>query len=292
MPKPFVTRVLVPWIVGGVSSVVPEGLRERIESGALALPIPPLRGHVEYQVLGVLVLLRYGGYTIVIRKLAGALLAVGELQGNIIAVCSLLLLPVTFQYHNYTYDPATLFLSTLLWYLLYQGRRGGYLLVFALACVNKETALVFVLSATLWESARGKVRENLPFLSAMVGLWLAIRVGIALLSAHISGPWMEMHFFDYNMTRVFFRMDPGQLAAALLIGLLLFAYWRRKPLMLKIGMLHLGVPVGMALFWGWMDEYRMYLDCYAIVVLSVAHSLVRIGEVRIGEVRIGEVAVA
>lgn len=274
--KPFATRVLVPGIVFGTSRVAPDALRERIESGALRLPISSLPSRLEYQVLGVLVIICFTGYTIVMRKLVHAVLGAGDLPGNLITALSLFLMPVTFMYHNYSYDPSTLFLSTLLWYLMFRERWTPFFLLFLVACINKETALVFVVSAALWRTYRNGTQPSLRYLAILLAAGLVIRGGISLATSQFPGNPTEFHLFDHNL-RHFVYINTLDFASTILIGFLLFSFWREKPELVRIGMSHLAILAALAVFAGYLDEYRQYLDCYSIVVLSMAYSLLKLG---------------
>jgi hypothetical protein len=276
-PRPFGTRVLVPWVVLGASRVVPEATRQRIEAGTLRLPIRALPARVEYQVLGVLVILCFAGYTVVMRKLVRSVFEAGGLQVNLITGCSLLLMPVMFRYHNYFYDPATLVLSTLLWYLMYRERWTMFLPVFILACFNKETALLFLVSAALWWNHRAGVRPGLPHLAILLSAGLLVRIGIAVLSSHLPGSLLEFHLFDHNLSRLFMFFEPIDLVSTLFIGFLVFSYWKEKPALLTIGTIHLAILVAAAVFSAYVDEYRQYFDCYPILVLTMAYSLMKLG---------------
>ena len=276
-PRPFGTRVLVPWIVLGTSRVVPEATRRQIEAGTLRLPIRALPSRVEYQVLGVLVILCLAGYTVVMRKLVRSVFDAGGLKVNLITGCSLLLMPVMFRYHNYLYDPATLVLSTILWYLMYRERWTMFLPVFMLACANKETALLFLVSAALWWNQRGGVRSGLPYLAVLVSGGLLVRIGIAVQSSHLPGSLLEFHLFDHNLPRLFMFIEPIDLAGTLFIAFLVFSFWKEKPSLLTIGTFHLALLVAAAVFSAYVDEYRQYLDCYPILVLTIAYSLMKLG---------------
>jgi hypothetical protein len=278
-PLPFATRVLVPWIVLGADQIVPDGLRASVESGALRLPIQAVPPRVPYQVLALIVLLCYSGYTLVMRNLVRTMYYASELQTNLITLSSLLLMPVMFRYHNYLYDPATLLLSTLLWLLASRARWSWLFVVFVLACLNKETALIFVLTLALWRISREGVRPVLPYLAALVVTGVALRAGVAFLSAGAHGSMVEFHLFDHNLPRLLMYLDAIDLASLLFLGLLLFSFWNDKPLLLRLGVLHLSVLVALAVFSAYVDEYRQYLDCYPVMVLMMGYSLMRIGGV-------------
>jgi hypothetical protein len=274
-PRPYATRVLVPCIVVSASAITPAMVRKSVESGSVRLPIPDLPARLQPQILGVIVILCYAGYAVVMRKFILAIFGEKKIRANLITAGSLYLMPVMFRYHNYSYDPATILLSTLLWYLMYTKRWTAFFGVFILACMNKETAVLFVLSAALWQSLKGGFA--LRYIVLLLAAGLFTRIGISLLTARFPGSYVEFHLLDHNLGHIFPNADMLDLVSILFVGFLVFSFWSEKPLLLSIGIVQLALMVASAIFVGYLDEYRLYFDCFPILVLTISYSLVRLG---------------
>jgi len=275
--RPFATRVLVPMVVLGAAKVTPEFIRERIEAGTLRVPVRNVPATVAHQFHALLVLACFAGYAITMRKLLRAMFLATLLQVEIITIVSMVLMPVMFQYHNYFYDPVTLFLSTLLW--LYACRREwtSYLVVFGISCFNRETTVLFLLSATLWRSSLDGWKKAFVYSGLLLGLAVVIRGGIAWWSQGIPGSIAEFHLYDHNLPKLLMFLNEPELVSCLFLGFLVFAFWKEKPLLVQLGILQLLALVVLAVVAGYVDEYRQYFECYAILVITMAYTLTKLG---------------
>jgi hypothetical protein len=83
---------------------------------------------------------------------------------------------------------------------------------------------------------------------------------------------MEFNFFEHNYDIIFSEYTIPGVMSAILLFILLFYRWQSKPLFLRRAIL-IGVPLFvLSIFWGVMDEIRIYYEIYGIITLLIAHS--------------------
>jgi hypothetical protein len=289
--RPFVTRVLVPWTVQAIGAVTPVAVRERV---ALAVRWVAARdGRLAYTTdceveFGLTILVLLGclvGFMCVLRRLATRLTDVPRRFLNLVPIGSLLLLPVMYSYANYVYDPATLLLFTLALAMI-AVRSRWFFLVYTLAAVNKETAVLLLIPWLLenrWELGPRSLASGL---AVQLGVWLAIRGGIALLYRDSPGVMFEWWHWQRNVN-VVARMVRGPLDGSFskyagrhwykLIALagipVVVLSLKHSPPLLRRSLL-MAVPIfTLSLVGGFFDELRVYYEVYAALVLAVACGL-------------------
>lgn len=121
-PRPFVYRQLVP---------------------ALARALMTLHVSAAWA-LAIIVTLAGIGYYVALRKLAGVFYQLDNRTELLVLGLTVLTLPLLFNSQQ-IYDLPTAFLFTLSIYYLVAGAILAYLLVFTVACLNRETAFLLIL---------------------------------------------------------------------------------------------------------------------------------------------------
>ncbi len=293
-PQPYVTRALVPLLVRSTRAVVPPGIARRLAERVRRLYVRDgrpdwLNQHaLEFELVRGWLFLFLMLFAWSLRRLAGIAGLTG-LEQDTVPLLGLAGLPVMFGYVSHIYDLSGLALFTLGLCLIAEKHSKSYLIVFACACLNKETA---ILLAVIWTVLN---RRRLPFKHLLAGvagqflLWAAIRGGLLLVYRHNPGSPIELRLLR-NLAAIaeprnwlLFRPFLGQLViptglniltvlAYLLSGLAL----PKLPRIFQISYL-LTLPVlVLAMLFGNIDEMRIYYELYPAAVVAFAAGLWRL----------------
>jgi hypothetical protein len=286
--KPFVYRALLPILIRWGTAILPAAFRSFL-SGSLAqgAPVQHLLATLQFEPQYLTEYLV--GSLLMGSSLLGFLFALRDLVGSLYRTTSwwfrdalppaaLLALRYLIRYVNYVYDLPTLFLFTLGLALMLRRQWRAFLLVYALACLNKETTilltLVFVIhfSHDAWLGRSRFVRLVL----LQLGLFVAIKLALSWVFRANPGTFVELHLLDHNLDVLkSFLLRPSFAAEAPWLGVLLLTFyqWPSKPAFLKHALWIL-VPIVAAMpLWGVLGELRVYYEAFPIVTLLVAHSL-------------------
>lgn len=288
--RPFVTRRLVPDVIGGLTRWTPQKWQTRIvhRFEQLPAPLPRLLLGRNPQVAFahfLLALSVWGCYFGVLWLWRGLLHGVqtgltGQTISGMLPLVGLALVYplLNWQHGVHLYDPATLLLySTALWALLRQNI-WLYWLTFALATWHKETAILLLVwwlvrfALTPYPSPRGRGEAiGWGVAAAMLLLYLAVRLWLSWLYRENPGSVFEFWLTRYNLpfleamfTEFGWRHARFLLILAIAIGLPAWG-WRRKSLVLRrmmlAGLAIMGIPW---LFFGILDEFRALLELYPL----------------------------
>lgn len=282
--RPFVTRALVPLAVNGLAVLVPAGAAENLGQAAWVQDFLTRAGwsqHVDTTALGLESLLAIAllyaslaGFAFALRMLFARLYESPPWVSALLPLAALSCLPVFFN-AGYIYDLPVLFLFTLALALLAARRWAAYLLVFGLAALNKETAVLllgaFVLLFFRDEALERKKFSTLAGAQAVIyaAVWLATRLAFRA----NPGGLVEFHLAD-NLAMVSNPAIAGvlTLAAALVAGLA-FAGWRDKPRFLKVSLWMAAPLLVLMVFFGLLIEIRVLYEVYPVIFLLSAHTV-------------------
>ncbi len=280
--RPFVQRALVPLVVRGLVAAMPTSLEQRIEAAtrpgtALWGVFQRLRWDqaypLEYLSVCVVMLPSLVAFAHVMVALAMDLYGQGPVTAWAAAVIALLFLPPFFseRYYSAIYDFTNLFLFSAGLRAMLRRTWWAYWLVFVLACVNKETAilltLIFVLRHRVDLMVAGPLRAAiLTALAAQVLVWGAIRIAIGALFAGNPGTSIEVHVVENLIA--YTEGYPLSLIVSLgLVGAAVIRDWHAKPRFLRQA-LWVGVPLLLSLpVFGYEWELRACYEAYPVVVL-------------------------
>jgi hypothetical protein len=156
----------------------------------------------------------------------------------------------------------------------------GYLMLFAVACLNKETTILLTLQFIVYFGLQKNLKSSLfwRLLAAQLVIFALSRAGLALLFGQAPGGLVEFHLFDHNLPLLVRWISQPSAVAYLLCLLLLvlfFYQWKEQPLFLRDGLWILAILVGMTFFWGWLNEWRDYLEAFPFVFLIYSHNLAK-----------------
>lgn len=197
-----------------------------------------------------------------------------------VAIVALGAIPFTLQTGATYYDAATLLLFTLALLQLARNNRTGYLLIFALACLNKETAPLLAIPYALYHLSLGTDRRRIA-----VDLTCQIIIAIAIIGALSwllrDNPGAALTNQLAHNLRTLKPMPFELLAVWGAIAGFTFAEYSRKPRLLHSAIWMLPpLLLGMIPF-GQLEELRIYYEVYPVVVLLMAHSIGRAMQVQV-----------
>lgn len=282
--KPFVYRALVPQTIALILRICPDSLersaaRSVASSRVMAGVFTRLKWESDYAlaymvctVLVYLMFLFFGLYASrFVLETNG--ISVSPTGRRILGSALLMGLPPFFKFTSFLYDPAQLLLFTASLYYVYRRRWLPYLVFFTLTCVNKETA-VLLIPIFIWHYPNGlSDGTSRRLLAAQVGIFAAARAVLAIRFRDNPGPFMEFHLFDHNLSVLAggYGWSPFLLLA--LLAFVLLYKWNQKPPFLKAALVFtLPALLVISLFVGWIDEWRVYYEAYAVASAIALHT--------------------
>ncbi len=282
--RPFVTRVLIPWLTAGMQALIPSSLQTAIGDWAAhnsraAFILHQYRAPSGLEV-GALISLLWQylsllGYYFAFRGLLQKVFKVPAKTASILTILSSIgLLPLMF--FGYIYDLPSLFLCTLALYAVAANRRTLYFIIYFLALLNKETAVVLTIPSLLlfWDARRPAFSRVLKGVLLQILLFLVVRIPLAVLYRNNPGMLMEFHLMDHLkgiIRHPLYGIAVLVLFACLLV--LLLHQWRQKPALVNLGVISGLVLFVMFLIGGMPMEFRIFYEVIAAVMLSIMYTL-------------------
>jgi hypothetical protein len=297
--RPYVTRVLVPVLVRGAVQIVPEPTRCEVADWTRRTFAPGGRPAwladfpFEFAVTGVLLFFSLLLFAFALRGLARAAAGFEGIEQDLVPAVALLWLPSFYGYVSHVYDLPALALFTLGLYLIARQRLVPFRSVFAVATVNKETALLLVFVWALWSWRRTPGRSFARDLVLQLGVWVVVRGAIMWVFRHNAGSFVEFHFtrnlaalatpLGYFLFRPVagFLPFPTGLNVLQLAGLawVLAALGKAAPFLRCAFWVIVPLAIGGMLCCN-VGELRDYYEFYPIALLIVAGSLYRLAGYR------------
>ncbi len=284
--KPYVYRVLIPFIANQINSSIPEQTRNTIalvtENNTVLKPIFSDRkwaiGYAsEYYVVLLLMYASLWGFVFSFKYLFRGLFKTSERFLDAVSVLTILCLSCLYWPYTYIYDFTTLFLFTLGLATMIRCAWRSYLLIFVLACLNKETTILLtcIFAIHFFKHHKLNLSTYIYLLFIQIAMFVSIKIFIDMLFIHNPGGLVE--FWLPRNINLLLRPYPIILYLQwFALGFFVIYKWSEKPLFLKQGLLILIPLLGTAVFWGWIIELRAYYEAYPIVMLLLAHSVASI----------------
>jgi hypothetical protein len=282
--KPYVTRVLVPWLTRGISALMPEYIHTAAENLAtrnvlLGSFLMAYRTPADFALEAIISLLlqlaSIVGFAFTFRGLYRKVFKTPELVPEMFTLVVLLgITPMLF--YGYIYDFPSLLISTLGLYCIASKRKVCYFLVFTLATLNKETAIFLAGPAILlfWDWLRPSLRKVAYGILAQAGIYLGLRIPIGWIYHNNSGGMVENHLAEHAIIlRDFPIVSVLTFLIAMVMIWLAFNRWRDKPVMVMFGVFPGIVLLPMFLFGGYPFEIRVFYDVYAASFMSMIYTL-------------------
>jgi hypothetical protein len=147
------------------------------------------------------------------------------------------------------------------------------LVLFTLACINKETAVLLV--PIFFFCNRGEISGALfkRLLAAQVGIFVAVKAVLAVGFRDNPGPFMEFHLLDHNLNVLAAGYGWAPFLLLALLVFVCFYRWNQKPAFLRTAFVFtLPALLVISLFVGWIDEWRVYYEAYPVVFAMAVHT--------------------
>jgi hypothetical protein len=202
-PQPFVTRVLMPWLIRATVAVTPPAARAQVEANvrrALTNDGNPLwlyQYPFEFTVAKNILLLFAIGFAFALWWLARRMLDVPAPAADVIPLVVMFALPGFYGYGSMLYDLPALCLFAVGLALIAARRFWLYALVFAACVVNKETALLLTLVWAVSEAHKRKLKPRQLVVGAglQFGFWLVVRGLLFWYFRNNPGESIALHLF-------------------------------------------------------------------------------------------------
>jgi len=202
-PQPFVTRVLVPWLIRATVAVTPPTARAQIEESVRrsltsnGKPLWLYQYPFEFTVAKNILLLFAIGFAFALWWLARLTLDVPAPALDVVPVVVLFALPGFYGYGSMLYDLPALFLFTLGLALVAARRFWLYAVVFAVCVLNKETGLLLTLVWAVSEAHKRKLKSKqlVVGVGLQVGFWLIVRGLLFWYFRNNPGEAIALHLF-------------------------------------------------------------------------------------------------
>ncbi len=195
-----------------------------------------------------------------------------------LAAVALLGLPAFFRFTSYIYDPPQLLLFTLALLLLARGNIGPFLVIFPFVCANKETAILLIPVCAFVCRNRYSRGKYFTLLAGLVVTYAVVKYSISYAFRNNPGSFVEVQIqLFHNVGWITRGWSFPDLVSWSVLLLLLFFGWRQKAQFLRVSFLLVLLPlVGLAVFCGFLDEWRGYYEAYPIALSLILDSILRI----------------
>ena len=187
---------------------------------------------------------------------------------GILAFCS-------FGYQwQYIYDIPLLCLSAACFYCIYTERFRGYILLFFLSCLNKETAIFSLIFFTIWHFDKLPPYRFALLWTLQLVIYLTVKSVISINFIHNHGFFLENNSAFVLLKDVLGESNLHKIVIILSTWFLLVFDWQNKPLFLKKSLLLFPFVYLAYLLFGFPHEYRVFFDIHTPFVLLATHSLI------------------
>ena len=281
--RPFVTRVLTPWMTVGVRELIPDQINENLSRWIAESPFitsiiqtygAPANLGVEAFINIVFQYLSLLGFFYFYIKLIKKIFVLTKKSLFFFVFVALIGLLPFFNW-GYIYDLPQLFLSTIAFYFIASNKKILYFFVFALAVLNKETSIVLIIPSLLlfWNQKNPKAINVLLGYVIQLTIFLLIRMPLYIYYKNNPGVNLDFHFVDhlrafvgYPIASIIFWL------IAILIVSLAFYKWKKKPAILNLGLCSGFVLLILFFIGGFPFEFRVFYEVYGVVTISVIWS--------------------
>jgi len=282
--KPFVYRTLLPTTVRVISAPVPQVIKtsfsEMIDgSESFSKLFEKLKWEkelvVEYSIAMFLMFLSLFGFALSLRYLFTLFYNTSSISANLVSILALLGLPTMFQYTSFLYDFPALFLYTLGLIFLYKRDWKKFLILYPIACLNKETTILLTLIFFIYYRPQLRTDYFYKLLFIQLTIFVIIKLLLLVIFSSNPGTFVEFHLVDHNLG-LFAGYDLT--LAFTLFGLIMLIYykWNEKPPYVIITLWALVPLLFLTLFLGYLDELRDYYEVYPSIIILISHSIAQV----------------
>lgn len=274
--RPFAYRVLMPLAANLLSPILPRDTAFRIGTDSeTVLGRKVFRDRLngsQYpsQVVLILIMMYLSlvGFAVTVWYFTG-FLGYGNRLRYLMPPLFLLGCVVFFGF-GYTYDFTTLFLFSLGLLLMARRNWAWFLIIFALATLNKETAIFLVVVFALYFFSRLPRSQFLALGACQLGLYGVIEGGIRFVFRNNPGDAFEWHLDEQLPAfREIAQKTPWLLliwaAAVVVIAMLVLRRWNDKPAFIRVALSIFPFFLILFILWAHPLEIRDMLEVYPVV---------------------------
>ncbi len=291
--RPYVYRRLVPIMSLAVASITPMEVRERIGSAmaefttqleimqAVAGQKRNFRMALEktqsFYLRGVTAIIIYGFlwiFIIALYRLAQQLLPNIPAMALFSPIIGLLITPSLMVPGAYIYDIPALALATCCYLCLSTRNWKWFFFWFALACLNKETAIFITIFFALWFWGRMDRREFMHCLGLQLLVFAVIRFAIFWQFRHNPGIFLATSYIMQQAAMLIAGYSYKTLITVFFMIFLMVYRWQEKPPFARYGIALFVLMYLAYFFFGNPLEYRVFLDVVPLLAILVTHTLV------------------
>lgn len=281
--RPFVLRALSPFVVRTLVRLVPDSVREDLESIAADRKKPWRHRLIylgwnpkllpEYLVGMAVMWASLLGFVWAFRGLIRTTIESSIWFENGVPLLALALMPIYFaEYYCYLYDFPQLFLFTLGLLLLAARRWTSFLVLYPLSCLNKETTVLLTV-VFLLHFRRDAILSRGRFAAWLVYqilVFAAIRFWLMHTFADRPGDWVERYFWrNVSLIQTHTHLFYALFGVLFALALVLPHRWSRKPRFLRQAFAVGPILFVLDAFYGYLDELRTYYEVYPVALLLV-----------------------
>ncbi len=279
--RPFCYRVLTPFAGLAVGALIPHALGDRIcapTRGWRACDFMPKRADLRAPYLGIALieLLSVIAYAVVLGRGYRRLFDASEAAEWAVAAGSLLVLSVVIHFVpcGHFYDFPVLALSAgMLGALLFQ-RLPAYLLLFAVACWTKETAILFTFAYCAIYIGRLPRSRFWLYLTAQLAIYASAQIALRLWYRNNPGSAVEVWYAEQLPW-----LARKAVLKIVFLGGLVFAIsfnWSRKPLELRRALFMIAPHLVLFVYGARPGEARALYDTFPVLMLFLFRNSVEI----------------
>jgi hypothetical protein len=269
--KPYVSRVLIPWLAKSFAFIVPNALTIQFDKAPAAVQKTffALRatGYDREAVVAILIMfISLFGFAFAQQQFLTALGLGSPLELFFLPlIAQVFVLPFT-VFFGYVYDLPHLLLTTLCLTLMLRNNWGMYFGVLVFACLNKETSVLLLVIFAVYFWSRLPRERFFALFSVQVLIYGGVRVMLIYLFRDNPGNaiylTLQNHYDQYVAYPPAFLITLGFFV---LLGLVIARSWSRKHPFLRSGTVMLIALTAGFFLSGMPVEFRVLLDALPIV---------------------------
>lgn len=287
---PYQYRMFMPFLAKQIVQTLPGGFKERLEkhlekAGRFEewkfynLPSSRL---VPYAVMWSLSFLCFIGSFYIWRALAYHYYPSYTLMADYLPLLGAMLITLFFRYSSYPYDPMTVLISSLMFYLITLELWAVFVPTFLVSLFCRESSVLFLVLAFLRVSHR--TPSFYIYLGVLALCGMVVRVLIPIHyedNGHV--------YFEWDNIKYIFKYPTAIVYTILMfafIGFLAFKNWSKKDTFLKKSFLTVYIPLSILMVLvGRIDEFRVLLEGFAILLMLTFSTVLSLYPDRIQETK-------
>jgi hypothetical protein len=277
--RPYVYRVLVPGTARIADALLPQAVHDALAGAFARWRWRPntwrSQSAADYVFVVSLMALSLGGFAVALRRLCTVTLPDAPRAAVWTPLVAVACVPLFFgPFGREIYDFSTLCLITFGLLSMVEQRWIAYAVLFPLACLNKETAILLPLVFARHYWPRGlPPRQYVALLVYQIIVFATVRVAVTYAFRDNPGGSVELHLFEHNQLVIFHPqlMSKRLVLFVAAIGAGLWQWSRKPPLLQSAFIVMAPILAVMGITVGQVDEIRAYFEIYPVVALMIAH---------------------